>query len=383
MSLIVLMEDDDGTRMLLTSLLKKQGYNVIAAVNGAVGLEQVLAHRPDLIISDVQMPEMNGLQMLASLRRHPELGATPVILLTSMQERAVMRAGMNTGADDYITKPFKPAEVFDAVNAQLRKRDRNAAAQELSQAAAVEEALKIALAAQREEMLDLYEVRLAHELSDRWPGSDNHADDHTLPEASVLYVDVNHFGRISQLLTSEELSGVIKKFYAALGDSMNLFGAHAMQFVGAGLLAVFVDQPPADPDPDNAHCSHAVRAMRAAMSLQDSARGMRHILQNQFPGRDLPELTVCVALHCGTVTLAVLSDGLHGTLAHKLPVGADVNATIQIQKQAVPLGWQIAASAAVLRLTGDRAKTGRQAALAPAGGMPPLNVSEVLGWVAS
>lgn len=123
MAVIVVMEDDAGTRTLIASVLRKEGHEVVSAEDAAKGLALLEARPPDLIISDVQMPGINGFEMLASVRRHPRLSGIPVILLTSLHERVHMRIGMTAGADDYITKPFRPAELREAVNAQLRKRD--------------------------------------------------------------------------------------------------------------------------------------------------------------------------------------------------------------------------------------------------------------------
>ena len=129
MALIVLMEDDAATRMLVASVLKKDGHNVLSTDNGVEGLSLTRTHKPDLIISDIQMPVMDGFAMLQALRADAALAEIPVILLTSLQERAHMRIGMTSGADDYITKPFRPGELREAAAAQLNRREMRAAAQ--------------------------------------------------------------------------------------------------------------------------------------------------------------------------------------------------------------------------------------------------------------
>jgi len=163
MALIVVMEDDAASRMLVCSVLKKEGHDVLAAEDGEQGLVLVEARTPDLIVSDVQMPGMNGFQMLTALRQRSAWTRIPVILLTSLQERAHMRIGMTSGADDYITKPFKPAELREAVAAQLNKRQVHTTLQ----AMAVDKAVTKALADQRDKLMQLYEEKLASELSDR------------------------------------------------------------------------------------------------------------------------------------------------------------------------------------------------------------------------
>ena len=107
MALIVLMEDDLTTVKLITEVLKKAGHQVLSADNGIDGLALVHLHKPQLVISDVQMPRMDGLTMLATLRDDPDISATPVVLLTFLDDRSDMRMAMVSGADDYITKPFR------------------------------------------------------------------------------------------------------------------------------------------------------------------------------------------------------------------------------------------------------------------------------------
>lgn len=152
MPLIVLMEDDAATRTLVASVLKKDGYEVLSSDNGADGLALVRAHRPDLVISDVQMPVMDGFAMLKALRADPDLLAIPVVLLTSLQERAHMRIGMTSGADDYITKPFRPGELREAAAAQLNRRQMR----EVAQATVVDVAVNHALDVQKQQLARLY-----------------------------------------------------------------------------------------------------------------------------------------------------------------------------------------------------------------------------------
>ena len=97
MPVIVVMEDDADIRTLMVHLLTHEGYEVLAADNGSEGLELVESRRPDLIISDVQMPGMTGFQVLDWVRQSPALAATPVILLTALQDRVHVRHGMTAG----------------------------------------------------------------------------------------------------------------------------------------------------------------------------------------------------------------------------------------------------------------------------------------------
>jgi CheY-like chemotaxis protein len=372
MALIIVMEDDASTRMLVMSVLKKDGHEVLAAEDGQQGL-QLLAgpHLPDLIISDVQMPGMNGFQMLAALRANPAHASIPVILLTSLQERAHMRIGMTTGADDYITKPFRPGELREAVAAQLNKR----AVQAHLQALAVGEAVDKALAEQKHQLAKLYEERLAAELSERWPEGDPDAGDERLPNATVLFVDIPNYATVAEKLESRELAELVKKFYGSANDTVHLFGARHMRFVGEGLLAVFAS------DTDTRTVNHGLRAARAALGLVESTRGIDEYLKARYPGRQLPRFEVNVALHTGPVALTVLQDPLHGGPAQTLPVGDAVSATMLLQKQGRALGWPIIASVAALRSVTGAVKTGARAFVELPGRSLPMDAVELVGLV--
>jgi DNA-binding response OmpR family regulator len=363
------MEDDASTRMLVASVLKKDGHDVLTAENGEQGLQLVAPRRPDLIISDVQMPVMNGFQMLAALRADSANAAVPVILLTSLQERAHMRIGMTTGADDYITKPFRPGELREAVAAQLNKR----AVQANLQALAVDAAVQQALIEQKHQLAKLYEERLAAELSERWPEADGSKVDERIDSATVLFVDIPNYATVAQRLDSQELAELVKKFYGSANDTVHLFGARHMRFVGEGLLAVFAA------DTDTHTVNHGLRAAKAALGLVESTHGIHEYLTAHYPERKLPPFEVNVALHTGPVALAVLQDPLHGGPAQTLPVGDAVSATMLLQKQGRQLGWHIIASVAALRAVTGAVKTGARAFVELPGRSLPMDAVQLVG----
>ncbi|RYY91712.1 MAG: adenylate/guanylate cyclase domain-containing response regulator, partial [Comamonadaceae bacterium] len=367
MALIVLMEDDGGTRTLITSVLKKDGHEVLAAENGAEGLALVEAHKPDLVISDVQMPELNGFQMLAALRQNESIAATPVILLTSLQERAHMRIGMTTGADDYITKPFRPGELRDAAAAQLNKRTMH----ERLQGMAIDRAVQEALEEQRHQLARLYEQRLATELSERWPSAAGGAADEKFPSATVLFVDIPSYGGVAEKLEPAELTELVKKFYGSANDTAHLFGARHIQFIGEGVLAVFVDAT------DTQTVNHGLRAVRAALGLVEAGRNIQQYLATTYPDRQLPRFHANVALHAGAVTLTQLVDPLHGPTAQTLPVGDAVSATMLLQRQGRTVGWPIVASVAALRMVTGAVEIGRRALIELPGRSTPVDVAEI------
>lgn len=121
MTKILIIEDEAHIREEVMDWLQFEGYEVIGAEHGRVGLTQAAKHQPDLIICDIRMPEMDGYTVLLEIRANPQLTHIPFIFLTASATRDSFRKGMNLGADDYITKPFTHAEIMTAIQARLAK----------------------------------------------------------------------------------------------------------------------------------------------------------------------------------------------------------------------------------------------------------------------
>ncbi len=121
MTNILIVEDDDLIRERLVKALTFEGYNVMDAENGRVGLELVDQAKPDLVICDILMPELGGFDFVSILRSRSETRVVPIVMLTALSERLSQREFMELGADDYLTKPFHIEELVRAVKTQLRK----------------------------------------------------------------------------------------------------------------------------------------------------------------------------------------------------------------------------------------------------------------------
>jgi len=118
---ILIAEDDQTLRSNIRRLLTIEGYEVLVAEDGSEALLLAREHLPDLVLSDVSMPQMDGLQLLAALRADPLTATLPFVFLTARADRSDMREGMNLGADDYLTKPFQRDELLTMVRAQLAR----------------------------------------------------------------------------------------------------------------------------------------------------------------------------------------------------------------------------------------------------------------------
>lgn len=109
---IMVVEDDPNILRQIEFNLRSHGYTVVTAISGVDALRQMLLERPSLLITDIMMPEMDGYELVAALRRDQLLGDLPVIMLTARTSEDDMLEGYTSGTDLYLTKPFDPAELI-------------------------------------------------------------------------------------------------------------------------------------------------------------------------------------------------------------------------------------------------------------------------------
>lgn len=121
---VLIIEDEVDILENVGELLALEGFDILTAPNGREGVKVALAHQPDLIVSDIKMPELDGYGVLLELRNDPRTSLTPFIFLTARADRESMRQGMELGADDYLMKPFEPLELIKAVHTRLQKQQQ-------------------------------------------------------------------------------------------------------------------------------------------------------------------------------------------------------------------------------------------------------------------
>jgi two-component system phosphate regulon response regulator PhoB len=118
---ILVMEDEDALSTLLQYNLEKEGYDVVVAADGEEGLVQIDERQPDLVLLDWMLPKVSGIEVCRRLRGRPETRNLPVIMLTARGEESDRVRGLDTGADDYLTKPFSMTELIARIRAVLRR----------------------------------------------------------------------------------------------------------------------------------------------------------------------------------------------------------------------------------------------------------------------
>ncbi len=118
---VLVVEDEPDIRDLLSLHLAREGFEVRTAGTGSQGLKEVKSKHPDLIVLDLMLPELDGLEVCRRLRHDPDTASIPVIMLTAKGDEADRVVGLEIGADDYVTKPFSPKELVARVRAVLRR----------------------------------------------------------------------------------------------------------------------------------------------------------------------------------------------------------------------------------------------------------------------
>lgn len=112
---VLVVDDDPQVLRLMRVNLELEGYDVVSAPDGEEALEAVLNERPDVVVCDVMMPGMDGLTVLRNLRSNPRTSKIPFVVVSAKAQRTDVKAALDMGADRYITKPFDPQELLDAV----------------------------------------------------------------------------------------------------------------------------------------------------------------------------------------------------------------------------------------------------------------------------
>lgn len=118
---ILVIEDEESIATLIEYNLDKEGFRVITANDGAEGLELIKNQAPDLVLLDWMLPSISGIEICERLRKTPETASLPIIMITARGEESDRVRGLNTGADDYIVKPFSPSELVARTRAVLRR----------------------------------------------------------------------------------------------------------------------------------------------------------------------------------------------------------------------------------------------------------------------
>ena len=352
---ILVIEDDPGIRRSLALTLKTEGHDVLEAADGRAGLALAGEELPALIICDVNMPGMDGYEVVAAVRKIPALTSTPFVFLTARGERSEIRRGMNLGADDYLTKPFTREELIESVRVRLKKHDES------------REALTQLLILDSERLRSRFVGRLTSQaphaaIDDPRPDGANR-----VIEATVLFTDIRSFTTLSERLSVVEIAAVLNKYFQRACEPVLAAGGRVVKFIGDGIMAVF-------PHGEEGRERQALHAIQAGLALSVVAHEFRQWMHGAFPDRGLPEFAIGVGIHTGEVTLF----GAPGEDTFTV-IGDTVNIASRLEGQTKELGWPVVASGAAISAAGEAVLHGAHRVVHLRGRVQPVLVYEVTG----
>lgn len=217
---ILVVDDDAAILKLISVILTRSGHEVRTSTHPVEALELLKVFEPDLIISDVVMPYMNGLEFLEKIREDSRLAALPFLLLSSHAERGDVRRGMNLGADDYLPKPFTPTDLNSAIDARLKRVGLNVQSENGVQAKGLGTAQVVWRGATvswvSRKALELFFYLLEHKEVTSWEAAEALWPEKDEARASSLFHTTLH--RLRKSLSNEAVVSNNRRY--ALSDSL-------------------------------------------------------------------------------------------------------------------------------------------------------------------
>jgi adenylate cyclase len=267
---ILIVDDNEANRDILEARLKAHGYELLEAADGEEALAAVRQDHPDLILLDVMMPKLDGLEVCRRIKGDATLPFTPIILVTSKSDTRDVIAGLDAGADEYLTKPVDQAALVARVKSVLRIK----ALHDQVQAQAADLAAWNRTLEQRvaEQLGEIERVgRLKRFLSPQVAelvvssGDDRMLESHRR-DITVVFCDLRGFTAFSETAEPEEVMSILREYHAGLGALINKFEGTIERFNGDGVMVLFNDPLPC-PDP-------SVRAVHMAVEMRGCIAGL-------------------------------------------------------------------------------------------------------------
>jgi adenylate cyclase len=254
----ILVVDDQRTNAeMVSGLLRNLGYEVDVALDGEAALDVVRSKCPDLVVSDILMPRMDGYELCRRLRANPETALLPVILVTSAEPQTERVKGVEAGADDFLAKPVNWAELFARVKRLLQVKALQDEIKDLN--AKLEERVRdqVAQLERLSRMKRFFSRAVAEAIVA--PGGEALLEPHRR-EITAVFLDLRGFTAFADRADPDEVLVLLRAYHATLGRTVDEFGGTLEHFAGDGIMIFFNDPIEID--------NPAERGIRMALALQ-------------------------------------------------------------------------------------------------------------------
>ncbi len=255
---VLVAEDNRDSRELVSDILLSLGHTPILTPDGRAALEKIIEELPDLVILDVNMPEMDGFEVCEALKTNPRTAEIPVIMLTAQADVESRVRGLGLGADDYLPKPFHPRELVARIETRLRAKEENDS-----------------LRAQREQIRQTFERFVAHEIVQKLLENPTSVQlGGAVATVTVLFADLEGFTTLAEHAEPAPMIEVLNAYHALVVHFIKVNGGTVDKFLGDGVMALY-NTPLPLPD-------HALRAVRTALDIRDALPAFHATLEPPF-----------------------------------------------------------------------------------------------------
>lgn len=284
-SRVLIVDDNELGREALGDCLALEGYELLYADDGISALESAHRNLPDAILLDVMMPGMDGFEVCRRLRMHPELADVPVLLVTALDDRRSKIAGLDAGADDFISKPFDRLELrarirtITRLNRYRKLRDEHARLE-----TAYQSLLELNQSLERFVPRDFLRFLNKQSISEVQLG------DQCLHELTILFSDIRSFTNLSEAMTPEQSFGFLNGVLRRVGPIVRENGGFVDKYIGDGMMALFRGPTRG--------------AVMAAIAIQ---KRMRHYNVERV-GWGLQPIQLGIGIHRGPAILGIIGE---------------------------------------------------------------------------
>jgi adenylate cyclase len=255
---ILVIDDQRANVEMMAGVLRARGYLVDTAFDGEHALEQMSAHPPDLVVSDILMPVMDGFELVRRIRAAPATALLPVILVTSLEAQSERIKGLEAGADDFLSKPVNWEELFARVRSLLRVKSLQDELKEMN--VRLEERVREQVA-QLERLSRLKRFFSKPVAEAIVAGGEELLEPHRR-EITAVFLDLRGFTAFTDRADPDEVMELLRAYHATLGRTVDEYGGTLEHFAGDGVMIFFSDPLPVD--------RPAERAVRMALALQEA-----------------------------------------------------------------------------------------------------------------
>jgi class 3 adenylate cyclase/CheY-like chemotaxis protein len=257
---ILVVDDQRANVEMMAGVLAGRGYSVSTAGDGNEALERVRDEHPDVVVTDILMPRMDGYELCRRLRAAPETALLPIILVTSLEAHDERIKGLEAGADDFLNKPVNWEELFARVRSLLRVKALQDELKDLN--ARLEQRVREHVA-QLERLSRLKRFFSRPVAEAIMAGGEELLKPHRR-EITAVFLDLRGFTAFTDRADPDEVVELLRAYHVTLGKTVDEFGGTLEHFAGDGIMIFFSDPLPVD--------QPAERAVRMARALQDAFR---------------------------------------------------------------------------------------------------------------